>query len=316
MPHYFDSGFVVREPAWHGLAKVLQTAPKDWTEARALAGLGWNPVTSEIYYKDAEEFHVLQEYQTIRRDDTNEILAVQKASYAVIGNDELGDVIEFCLGEWDFSYATAGATHNGRQVFVALTDGKQEQVGRDPSKVVKYWVVLSRNDGNGGLKVFKTLVRPVCANTIKAGELDAQMSGISFTIRHTANWASRLSEIRVAVNEAKLAGRRAIARLADLSYDKVTEGERDRFLEVVFPIVDEQTERTKEHQKLARHQVIQNLRSQTCEGIWDTKLGLFHATVEWADHFRKARSADTRTSRTLLDNDPFKTEVWKVLTSA
>ena len=40
MAHYFESGFFVREAAWHGLGTVLQNAPNT-REAIRLAGLDW-----------------------------------------------------------------------------------------------------------------------------------------------------------------------------------------------------------------------------------------------------------------------------------
>ena len=38
MGHYFDSGFFVREPAWHGLGAVLPDWPGTFEEARELSG--------------------------------------------------------------------------------------------------------------------------------------------------------------------------------------------------------------------------------------------------------------------------------------
>lgn len=44
MPAYFDTGFSVREPMWHGEGLVLDEYPEDWKDARAKAGLTWEPV--------------------------------------------------------------------------------------------------------------------------------------------------------------------------------------------------------------------------------------------------------------------------------
>lgn len=43
MPAYFDTGFSVREPMWHGEGIVLDEYPTDWADARAKAGLTWEP---------------------------------------------------------------------------------------------------------------------------------------------------------------------------------------------------------------------------------------------------------------------------------
>ena len=39
MSHEFESGFLVKHPAWHGLGKVLEKAPETSKEAIELAGL-------------------------------------------------------------------------------------------------------------------------------------------------------------------------------------------------------------------------------------------------------------------------------------
>jgi phage/plasmid-like protein (TIGR03299 family) len=49
MPAYFDTGFSVREPMWHGLGTVLDDYPEDWPAARKAAGLEWEPIERPLY---------------------------------------------------------------------------------------------------------------------------------------------------------------------------------------------------------------------------------------------------------------------------
>lgn len=49
MPAYFDTGFSVREPMWHGEGLVLDDYPVDWTDARKKAGLEWEPAIRPTY---------------------------------------------------------------------------------------------------------------------------------------------------------------------------------------------------------------------------------------------------------------------------
>jgi hypothetical protein len=49
MPANVDSMFSVREMPWHREGTILAGYPGTWTEARTLAGLDWDPVTSEVY---------------------------------------------------------------------------------------------------------------------------------------------------------------------------------------------------------------------------------------------------------------------------
>lgn len=51
MAAYFESGFTVREPAWHGLGLLLDEYPDNWNDARKAAGLMWEPMTVPAYVR-------------------------------------------------------------------------------------------------------------------------------------------------------------------------------------------------------------------------------------------------------------------------
>lgn len=53
MPAYFDTGFSVRQPMWHGLGMVADRYPEDWDEARQWAGLMWEPEVVQAYTRIA-----------------------------------------------------------------------------------------------------------------------------------------------------------------------------------------------------------------------------------------------------------------------
>ena len=48
MSAYFDSGFCVRKPSWHGLEELHDRYPANWDEARTWAGLMWEPETEPL----------------------------------------------------------------------------------------------------------------------------------------------------------------------------------------------------------------------------------------------------------------------------
>jgi phage/plasmid-like protein (TIGR03299 family) len=49
MPAYFDTGFSVRKPMWHGQGLVLDDYPTDWEDARKKAGLLWEPTYADLF---------------------------------------------------------------------------------------------------------------------------------------------------------------------------------------------------------------------------------------------------------------------------
>src|SRR5690242_7052223 len=49
MPANVESMFSVRQLPWHREGVVLPDYPGSWVEARKLAGLDWEPVTTAVY---------------------------------------------------------------------------------------------------------------------------------------------------------------------------------------------------------------------------------------------------------------------------
>ena len=49
MPANVESMFSVRQMPWHREGTILGDYPGDWAEARELAGLDWDPVTTDVY---------------------------------------------------------------------------------------------------------------------------------------------------------------------------------------------------------------------------------------------------------------------------
>ena len=49
MPANVESMFSVRQMPWHREGTVLADYPGDWDTARQLAGLDWDPVSTDIY---------------------------------------------------------------------------------------------------------------------------------------------------------------------------------------------------------------------------------------------------------------------------
>lgn len=49
MSAYFETGFSVRQPMWHRQGTVLEDYPTDWNDARAKAGLLWEPTYADLF---------------------------------------------------------------------------------------------------------------------------------------------------------------------------------------------------------------------------------------------------------------------------
>lgn len=119
MPAYFDTGFSVREPMWHGGGLVLDEYPEDWNDARDKAGLMWEPMALTPTYiipadkVDSIDLDSLPEgyekrddgsllvpdprHLIIVRDDTFQTLGATSDTFKLIYHRQMGELLEALL---------------------------------------------------------------------------------------------------------------------------------------------------------------------------------------------------------------------------
>lgn len=322
MPSYFDlnQGFFVREPSWHKLEqKILADWPGDWATARQEANLLWEPLTEPVYlYRgtggDGLPLYLpAPGYQGVTRDDNEELLSIQSTGYEVINNTDFGAVIEGILGELggEIHYEGLFTLHGGRLVVALVRFDQSVRIPGDGSDTVTYAAFCVRHDGQGGLKVVLTNIRVVCANTWGMAEHAGVDGKTSFTIRHSKNWAEKVEEVKGKLLAGAMANKEYIEISEQLMLKKVTPKNREVFLKRLLPIGDDMGDRQRANREGERAQIRAILGGPTCEGIDKTAYGLMQAAGEWADHYRRFRTVDTYTNRTLFTKEPIKIKAFR-----
>ena len=91
---------------------------------------------------------------------------------------------------------------------------------------------------------------------------------------------------------------------------RVTNTQEQEFIERFIPMPQENliSERVKNNVIDARWQMFDVLSGQTLEGAHGTAYALVQASVEYLNHYRKARSQETRFKRAYLDRDRIVTD--------
>lgn len=309
-----DNMFSVREMPWHRLGEVLETYPTR-AEAQPLVH-GWEPVATPLFravpkigddgnletaYEEVAN-HVMQE-----RSDNGAALGVTTKTFTPVLNDTMWDVAEAIQGGGvDVRYETGGSLRGGAAVWLMLRLEEPLVIDRDPNGAsIPFYLLQNAHDGSGAFRGLATQVRVVCANTIRAADMDAKAKGTEFTFRHTQSVADRIEEARAALTgwRESIEEYRQLANLM-LSEKVSAKGERD-FLERFIPApLDPMTsERVKNNIADARDQWREVYASVTCEGITGTAWGLLQASSEWSEHIRRANSAESRFRRAVLDRN-------------
>lgn len=323
MSHLLDSMYSVREMPWHGLGTVLEDYPETWADARQQAGLDWEPVPEPVYRRlmDGNFVELPDQRRITRTDRTGVTLAVvsKSMSESLYPNAQLGPLIE-AFQDGGLLYETAGSLDEGRKVWVLVRAKEPFEIPGDPNgATLPFLSVQNNHDGQGSLRVQRLQTRIVCANTSAAADREAKRHGLEYVFKHTASIKDRVELAKKAINGLS-ADRVAYAEwAADLMALRVTTSQRERFIEHYFPMpVAEHmiSDRVVGNIETARDTLRGILNGQTCEGIGFNAYGLVQAAVEYQDHYRTARSPETRFSRSMLYGNSAKTVAEKLAREA
>jgi phage/plasmid-like protein (TIGR03299 family) len=314
MPANVESMFSVRQMPWHREGTILDGYPGTWAEARILAGLDWDPVTTDVYAvaginpDGTEHYEPVDGWKAISRSDTGAVLSVNKDTYTVIDHGEMGEIVEAVLAQPNVKWETAGVLDEGRSVWcLALLDEPVQMLG-DDSPTLPYLAITNRHDGTAACALRATAVRIVCANTFRAAELEGERTGATFSFIHRSSWRSRIEEARRAVTGAKAEIRRYQELASELLAIPITPKQRELFVTEFIPMPPTGlvTDRVARNVEEARQALRLIFESKTTEQVADTGYGLVQAAGEYLDHVRNARSWETRLNRTLIRPEPLK----------
>jgi phage/plasmid-like protein (TIGR03299 family) len=315
MPANVESMFSVRQMPWHREGEILDDYPGTWAEARVLAGLDWDPVTSDVYtvasYRRNDlspVYEPVEGWKAICRSDTGAVLSVNKDTYTVISHGEMGEIVEAVLAQPNVKWETAGVLDGGRSVWcLALLDEPVTFPAYD-SPTLPYLAITNRHDGTAACALRATAVRIVCANTFRAAELEGERTGATFSFIHRSSWRSRIEEARRAVTGAQAEIRRYTELAQELLAIPISPRQRELFVTEFIPKPPEGlvTDRVARNVQEARQALRFIFESKTTEQVADTAYGLMQAAGEYLDHVRNARSWETRLNRTLIRPEPLK----------
>lgn len=320
-----DGIFTVREPAWHKLGTVFTDYPTR-EEAQKLVH-PWEPVTEPLYRKVpyirphthtaacapectitedlGEEYVEIESGVLNSRSDDGSELGVVSPTMETVTNNELWEVAQALEDSGsDVMYESGGSLKGGRKVWVLIRLKEPLEMPGDPNgATIPYYALQNSHDGTGAFRGQATMTRIVCDNTSLLADLDAQMRGTEFVFRHTKNIRERIEDAR----EALAGWRHSIEEWkqfnAHMMAHKITIEDRDNFLTTFIPEPEGRiiSERVRNNIRKARDEWLEVWAGLTNEGVNMTAMGLVHASVEYSQHYRRARSAESRFKRAYLD---------------
>lgn len=165
MSHQFESGIVVREQAWHGLATVLADNPTV-EEAIVQAGLDWKVLELSLRAVGIPTIEV-EGWKALVRDKDSAVLGVVTKQYQPFQNDEAFGWFQPLIDDGTCKIETAGSLQGGKKVWVQARYADDIEV-KDGDTVVPYLLLANGHDGKMSLRLINTPTRVVCWNTMQA----------------------------------------------------------------------------------------------------------------------------------------------------
>jgi phage/plasmid-like protein (TIGR03299 family) len=307
-----DGLFTVREPAWHGIGEVLTDYPTR-EEAQKIAH-GWEPVQEPLFRKQVrvdptgtpiEVYEEVPGWLLNARSDNDDAIGVVSSTYTPVTNSELYDIAEAIEGQAKGSvrFETGGSLKGGRKVWLLVRLNEPVYVNGDPNgAVIPYYALQNAHDGSGSFRGQATMTRIVCDNTAQMADLDAAARGTEFVFRHTSSIRERIEDAKEALARWRMAvtvWRDTSQRLMDL---RLTSEQVDRFVHEFVPDAPPHmaSKRVQTNIDNARGTLFDIINGETCADIGHTGYGMVQAAIEYGQHYRAARTQESRFRRSYL----------------
>ena len=233
----FETMFVGRSAAWHGLGTIL---PGGFSPLEAVRSIGADYTVEKypLYAHIQTPFGVAptlypNRYALVRspipgKDDNCAVFGDAGANYEVLQNTDFAQALESLAEVWPCE--TVGILGRGETLFVTLKLGDFDVRGE---AIDEYFLVTNTSDGKSAVRFAFTPIRVVCQNTLSLGLAQATVTA---SMRHSTGARQELN-FRTALLEELSASRdlsrEALRELADFALN--AEYVED-VLKAVFPL--------------------------------------------------------------------------------
>jgi len=277
----------------------------------AAAGLDWEVKRGDLSYQTARGVMNWKDTYATYRSDNGKPLGMVSKDYCIMQNVELFQWMQGLHDDGSAKWEQAFQFRGGRRVGVTMKM-PQQTVVTEGDVLDRYVVAVNNHDGQGGLKLFNTVVRIACENSLRLAM--AQSTNGILCLRHTVhNLSTREAQARrflgILSKEQDNYGE-ACRRLAAAEINKEM---LDDYMEKLVNMTKSKTTKGQERTKDALLGVFHNVRNEGGHGanLWT----LYNAASEYADHSGRSKDDANRLNSNLFGSShAFKARAWAVAT--
>lgn len=286
MAHEVENMFSVKERPWHGLGEIIADAPST-AEGIKLAGLDWGVSCHPLYTSDNVEVDA----RAVRRDTDGSVLGVVGPRWSPLQNVEAFKFFDPFIETGECSLETAGSLRGGARVFVTAKINRPNAEVRKGDEVAPYFVLTNGHDGKLAVRVGFSVIRIVCANTLRACHNDDKSKLLR--VRHHAGVVASLDKIRETISMVDAEFRATADQYRFLASRAFNQADVTKYVKVLLGVDPKKTDAdlsTKTKNILSKVFNLVYAGTGTGQGTW---WDAYNGVTEYLSH-HACRNADNR----------------------
>lgn len=274
-----DLSFLQKEKLHTGFGEKIVDA-KSYDDVLAQAGLNWtvsaHPVYTEVNGKQIE----VPGSNIIVREADEKPLGIVSDKYKIVNNADAFAFTESIFNSKEIEFVRGGSYRGGSSTWLeAKITGEYSILGDD---VDCYLIFMNSHDGTGSVKCMIVPERIACSNALNIPLRDQSRH---WRCVHSGDPMKKIDEAR----EILLAGSsymNALNRECEMLQSiKISDSQVMQFINRLFPINDEMSDKQKENQESRRGQLLSVFLSK--EDLFEfgsTGYKFISAVADYADH--------------------------------
>lgn len=274
-----DLSFLDKEKLHTGFGEVIVNA-KSYDDVLAQAGLNWtvsaHPVYTEVNGKQIE----VPGSNIIVREADEKPLGIVSDKYKIVNNADAFAFTESIFNSKEIEFIRGGSYRGGSSTWLeAKITGEYSILGDD---VDCYLIFMNSHDGTGSVKCMIVPERIACSNALNIPLRDQSRH---WRCVHSGDPMKKIDEAR----EILLAGSsymNALNRECEMLQSiKISDSQVMQFINRLFPINEEMSDKQKENQESRRGQLLSVFLSK--EDLFEfgsTGYKFISAVADYADH--------------------------------
>ena len=290
MPAYFETGFFMRQPAWHGLGIVRETEPQTAQEALVAAGLDWEVILAEPFFKmpGMRRSFAAPDRRLVVRATDHAVLGNVSAHYKPLQNRDGFAWVQALVDTGYWKWETGGSLKNGAVCWALLKQSKAQII---PGDIVEEYLFISwAHDGSRSLLACPTMIRVVCWNTLSSAVWGAAGHKKLVSIRHTGDMKAKLEEAKRLFDHTQEMFDEQKKQLAKLADVKMTDAKLEKFVDGLFPVDKDSSTCAKRNNEFVKQMVVDgNASGAEKLEVKNTLYGAVMAVGEAAEYYLGGR---------------------------